>query len=84
MKQKYLAWILFISVELTMFFLFRYYQPLCEPCLHGQLCDPCISSEQIVIFRAGVLISIIFFIWQLISTLQHLFHKGKTLIKQDS
>jgi len=41
--------ILFIIILGTSYMLYGYYQPLCEPCLHGTGCPPCKSKEQFMI-----------------------------------
>jgi hypothetical protein len=67
MNYKILIWLSFFLTELILFFLFRYLQPLCEPCLPGTYCPPCISSRQINVFWFGALIALIFIIWQIVS-----------------
>ena len=48
-----------------MFLLFRYYQPMCEPCLYNIDCPPCLSKEQYFIIYFGIAINTIFAIFWL-------------------
>jgi hypothetical protein len=50
---KYLT--ILIIVEVVLYLLYRYNQPLCEPCLDSQECPPCISDEQRIITWFGVI-----------------------------
>jgi hypothetical protein len=38
--------------------LYWYFQPLCEPCLTGTPCPPCVSAEQYVLVCVMVFIDI--------------------------
>ncbi len=41
--------LLLAVVTLLGFLLFKYFQPLCEPCLPNTYCPPCRSKEQYVV-----------------------------------
>lgn len=47
-------------IDLILFLLFRYYQPMCEPCLDNIDCPPCLSKEQYFIIYFGIAINTIF------------------------
>lgn len=47
-----------LLIDLFLFLLFRYYQPLCEPCLYNVYCPPCISKEQYFIIYFGITINV--------------------------
>jgi len=66
-KQKNL-FILF-AIDLTLLVLYWYYQPLCEPCIDGVDCPPCLSKQQYFIIYFGVVINLV---WGL-----YLFYKLK-------
>ncbi len=55
-------WFKLILVDLILYLLFKYYQPLCEPCLEGVECPPCLSEEQYFILYLGIAINTIFLI----------------------
>ncbi len=57
-KLKCFQWLL--VVDLVLFLLNMHYQPLCEPCLDKQDCQPCISKEQYFILYFSVAINLIF------------------------
>lgn len=48
-----------LLIDFLLLLLFRYYQPLCEPCLDNVDCPPCISTEQYFIIYFGVVINVI-------------------------
>ena len=48
-------------IDIVLFLLFRYYQPLCEPCLDND-CPPCLSKEQYIIIYIGIVTNILGFI----------------------
>lgn len=48
-----------LLLDLALFLLFRYYQPLCEPCLDNTDCPPCLSIEQYFIIYCGTVINVI-------------------------
>ena len=52
-------------IDLILFLLFRYYQPMCEPCLYNIDCPPCLSKEQYFIIYFGIAINTIFAIFWL-------------------
>jgi len=52
--KKIIIGLLFIEATLTAYFF--YDQPLCEPCLPGMECPPCISEQQIITFWTGIII----------------------------
>jgi len=41
-------------IDLLLLILFRYYQPLCEPCLDALDCPPCLSKQQYFIIYFGL------------------------------
>jgi len=49
----------FIIIEAILTGYFFYEQPMCEPCLPGTFCPPCISDEQVYARRAGIIIAIV-------------------------
>lgn len=48
-------------IDFVLFLLFRYYQPLCEPCLDNDW-EPCLSKEQYIIIYIGIAVNVIGFI----------------------
>jgi len=55
--KKIIIGLLFIEAPLTAYFF--YAQPLCEPCLPGTECPPCISEQQMITFWTGLIILMI-------------------------
>jgi hypothetical protein len=53
--RKITIGLLFLEGILTAYFF--YVQPLCEPCLPGTECPPCISEQQIMIFWTGIILA---------------------------
>lgn len=43
-----------LLLDLTLVLLFKYYQPLCEPCIDGADCPPCLSKQQYFIIYLGL------------------------------
>jgi hypothetical protein len=56
-KTKIISGLVF--VEAMLIIAYFYYQPQCEPCLPGMPCAPCISEEQVLIYRTGISIAVI-------------------------
>ncbi|WP_432671118.1 hypothetical protein [Flavobacterium sp. SM2513] len=54
----------FISVESTLFLIYCYYQPKCEPCLPCEDCPPCLSNEQITTFWLAFSACTAYLIWK--------------------
>ena len=52
--------ILLAVIILLGYLLFKYYQPLCEPCLPNTYCPPCLSNEQYVLLYVIGAISLLF------------------------
>jgi len=50
--------LLFVGTNFLFFLLYKYYQPLCEPCLNKEDCPPCISKEQYYIIYTTVVLNI--------------------------
>jgi len=48
-----------LLIDLILLILFRYYQPLCEPCLGNTDCPPCLSKEQYFIIYFGIAINVL-------------------------
>lgn len=45
--------------DLLLVILFVYYQPLCEPCLKGADCPPCLSKIQYCIIYIGIIVNVV-------------------------
>ncbi len=56
--SKNYLFILFL-LDLIFVLLFKYYQPLCEPCLDITDCLPCLSKQQYYILYLGLALNII-------------------------
>jgi len=56
LKSPYLRLLL---IDLFLLILFRYYQPVCEPCFDNSECPICMSSEQYFIVYSALAINII-------------------------
>lgn len=52
------CFLVFISTNILFFLLYKYYQPLCEPCLNKEDCPPCISKEQYYIIYFSIVLNI--------------------------
>lgn len=50
-----------VIVDLVLFLLFRYFQPLCEPCLDND-CEPCLSQKQYAIIFIGITVNLLGFV----------------------
>lgn len=48
-----------LVIDIILIALFRYYQPLCEPCLDFTNCPPCLSKEQYFIIYIGIAINVL-------------------------
>jgi len=48
-----------LLIDIILLMLFRYYQPLCEPCIEGADCPPCLSKLQYFIIYFGIVINVI-------------------------
>lgn len=66
LKNKLWHWIALLLFEGAVFWIIDAIKPQCEPCLPGQICDPCVSSEQVILTWTGMLLAVVFIIWQLI------------------
>lgn len=62
--------IILLIVNGILYLLFRYYQPLCEPCLTGD-CPPCLSNQQYNIIYMTVLINIIYIPYTIIKSIKN-------------
>jgi uncharacterized membrane protein len=49
-----------ILLDFLLFLVFRHYQPICEPCIDGADCPPCLSEEQYFIIYFGLVTNLIF------------------------
>ena len=49
-------------IDLLLLLSYVYYQPLCEPCLEKNDCEPCISEEQYFIIYLGIVLNLLFVI----------------------
>lgn len=55
-KKNSSFWILIICINLIFWGMYKYYKPLCEPCLPNSDCPPCLSDEQyFIIYFAPIL-----------------------------
>lgn len=61
MKKPLKVLVALLVLEVLLTCLFFYLQPVCEPCLPGVHCPPCISDEQIYIRWAGFGIALVTF-----------------------
>lgn len=61
--KKY--WIGLLFIEALLFVYYKIIQPQCEPCLPGQPCPRCISSEQIVILWLAFVVAVAFLVFRL-------------------
>lgn len=52
-----------LVIDLLLLLFYRYYQPLCEPCLDKNDCPPCLSKEQYFIIYLGIALNIIFVLY---------------------
>ena len=48
-----------LMMDLLLFLLYWYYQPLCEPCVGINDCPPCISKEQFYIIYLGTTLNLL-------------------------
>ncbi len=64
LKGNLKYWIGIILIEAVIIRAINYYQPLCEPCLPGQYCPPCISAQQIYLTRLAIGLGGLFIVWQ--------------------
>jgi len=55
-----------LLLDLLLVILFRYYQPLCEPCLNGADCPPCLSNIQYCIIFIGTIVNVVACMYYLI------------------
>jgi low temperature requirement protein LtrA len=55
----FLIAIYFILTNIFLYFLFRDFQPICEPCLSNAGCPTCLSKEQYLLIYIGVTINIL-------------------------
>jgi uncharacterized membrane protein len=46
-------------LDLILVIFFRYYQPLCEPCIDEADCPPCLSKQQYFIMYSGLAMNLI-------------------------
>lgn len=66
MKKMIIHWLVFIVVELFVVWFYLDHSIRCEPCLEGSPCPPCISEAQVVSYWTGILIAVVFIVWQAI------------------
>ena len=64
-------------IDLVLFLLFRYYKPLCEPCLDNDW-EPCLSKEQYIIIYIGIAVNVIGFIVCIYKTVKNNRKKQQT------
>ena len=64
-------------IDFVLFLLFRYYQPLCEPCLDNDW-EPCLSKEQYIIIYIGIAVNVIGFIVCIYKTVKNNRKKQQT------
>jgi len=59
-SSKFNNWylLLILLIDLLLIFVFRLYQPFCEPCLSVDNCPPCISSKQYLIINIGLILKL--------------------------
>ena len=62
---------LILFVEVIIIFAYKFYQPLCEPCLTQNDCPPCISETQIFLKYLGLSIIFGFVIWKIIQSFKN-------------
>ena len=63
---KLKEWIILVFVLYTLIFSYKYFQPLCEPCMSIDDCPKCMSYEQYCIKYLGFGILFIFLAYKLI------------------
>lgn len=56
--------------NIILLMMFRYYQPMCEPCIDNNDCPLCLSDEQYFIAYLGGSVNIIFVIYFLYKRLK--------------
>ncbi len=62
-----------LLLDLILIIFFRYYQPLCEPCINLEDCPACLSKEQYWIIFFGLIANSIFLLYYL-GKIKKLYH----------
>ena len=52
------CFLILLTIDLLLLSLYKYYQPLCEPCLSKNDCPPCLSREQYFIIYFTIILNI--------------------------
>jgi hypothetical protein len=62
-KIRNVGLFLLFIIDLILLLLFKYYQPLCEPCVDRDNCPPCLSDEQYFIVYLTILLNLLVMIY---------------------
>lgn len=49
-----------VIINILLFLLFQYYQPVCEPCSDALNCPPCLSKQQYVVIYSFAAVNLIY------------------------
>lgn len=58
-------------IDIMLLALFRYYQPLCEPCIDTNDCPPCLSKQQYFILYFSLAVNLAFGMYYLFKKIKN-------------